>query len=168
MKSLTHKTFQTFRTLLGSKFTAYLSHANTPSTTSKRPKRLLHVKLPCFVTVGQVVITDQREKILLLDYVNTVSDCRAFEAVEVNQTVSWIRPIQTVNAVSKMKETTGSLTLSPLHVTFDETESLNIEGKQVGQFQFMTGQEVMVGDLVDGKLISNIRKILGVKFVTAK
>lgn len=168
MKKLTHKTFQEFRTLTGSKFMACISHATLPSTTSKRPKRLVHAKLPCFVTIGQVVVTDQKEKVLLLDYVNTIPDCRAFEAAEVNQTVTWTRPIRTQNSVSKMVETTGQTNLGNLYITFDQTEDLVVEHKHVDQFQFLTGQDVRVGDLVDGKLVSNIKLVLGVNFVTAK
>lgn len=168
MRKHSNRTFQEFKELAGSKFFASLTGPNTYISTSKYPKRLLHVQEPSPVTAGAIVRSPQGAKVMLFEFVSMVSGCTSYVAAHVNEQVTWTRPVYGVHPVSKIEVQVGTTDLGTLWTCVDQIEDLMIEHKYVDQFSFYTGKDVRIGDKVGGRKVMNIRETMGVKFVTAK
>lgn len=168
MKKLTNRNFQEFRTSNGSKFYACLTPPNSYVSTSKYPKRILQVQEPSPVSEGSVVDTPFGTSVLLMEFVSMINGCKSFVAAHVNDALTWVRPVLTQDPVSKQYKETSTTNMGTIYTSVDQIEDLMIEHKRVDQYTFYTGQDVHLGDRVDGKLVINIRETLGVKFVTTK
>lgn len=168
MRKHTNRTFQEFRVVGGSKFFASLTGPNTYISTSKFPKRLLHVQNPSPVSAGMIVRSPQGAKVMLMEFVSMINGCTSYVAAHVNSEQSWTRPVMSQHPVSKIMIETGSTNMGLVSTCVDQIEDLMIEHKYVDQFTFYTGQAVQIGDKVGGKKVMNIRETMGVKFVTAK
>lgn len=168
MRTLTDRTFEIFRRTDGTKFNGSLTAPNTYISTSKFPKRILHVQVPCVIKIGDVIKTPSGDRVLLLEFVSMIGGCKSFVAAHVNASYTWSRPIMQVNEVSRQQELVGYLPMGVIQTSQDQLEDLVVEDMHVDQFGFYVGQDVKVGDKINGRKVTNVRAALGVKYVTTK
>lgn len=168
MKTPTNRLFQEFRLLNGSKFHGQLTEAATYISTSKSPKRMFIAKTPTIVQVGDVISTPYGSEVLLMHYPKSTTYSEHFIAVHVNDSVSWKRPVKIIDPVAKVMRDAGETDMGLLHLTLEQMEDVSIEKMHVSAFSFYTGQDVQLDDIVDGKIVSHIRQVFGVKFVSTK
>lgn len=166
---LTHHTYSVFMTLGGSKFHGYLTNAPLSQTKNSYPKRIMMVRTPNVVSVGDVVVSYRGEKMVLMDHPNHSEQNESFQVAHVSQEYSWKRPIRTTDPVSKMLTDTGSFeNLGLVYASMNLGEEVTVEGLVLDQYNFITGQDVRVKDIVGGKMVESVKNILGVKLVNVK
>lgn len=168
MKPPTNRLFEIFRRLDGSKFYAQMTENSTYISTSKSPKKLLVVQSPSIVEIGDVVKTHTGAKIILLRYPKSNKWSNLYIAADVDGEYLWERRVKEIDSVAKIERDVGFVELGILFITIDQMEDLQVDQMTTSTWSFYTGQDVQIGDLVDGKQVSHIKEVLGVKFVTTK
>lgn len=168
MRVLTNRLFQVFRRLDGSKFHAYLTQPPLSQTKNKLLKRVLMVKQPSFVVEGDVVIAPNGQKMILMLQPDNFESLNSFQVAHVTESYIWERPRKILDPVAQVYRGNGLTPMGQIYTSIEHMDDLSLEQMVVHQYQFLTGQDVQPGDLVDGKQVQTTRKILGVNLVELK
>jgi hypothetical protein len=159
--------FKVFTRIDGAKFQGHLTASTAAGTAEKPPYRVLHVRTPTFVRVGDVIRSMGGEYIILMEQPDNFSWAITFKAAYVNEIVSWTRTIKIEDPVARVTRDAMTQDLGSLYVNFTNPEELNLSGVIEPGYRFITGQAVQVGDKVGDKVIKRIVEALGVKIVYA-
>lgn len=165
MRPLTDKLFSTYRVLGGGAVRGLLSEV--PSTgTEPTHFRTLLVRKPSPVKIGNVLFGPGGNGLLLLEHPSDFWWAVTFKVLFISRKVSWKRPVKVIDPVSKMKKDNGYQDMGLLYLNFDTGKKINGDLDAV-KYQFYTGQDVRVDDVVGGRNVKRIVDSYGVKLVEA-
>ncbi len=156
-----------FTRIDGVKFNGILKPANEGATNVRSTYRVLFVNNPCFLQAGDVIKVDGQFIILML-HPNDGPDATSFKAVYVQQILSWERKFPQIDSVTGVaKDYTDFIPMGPLYANFDLPENVPSGVLTDTKYRFITGQNIEVGDRVDGKVVKTIYDTLGVHLAFA-
>lgn len=165
MRPLTNHLFTTFRRLDGARFLGHLTTLAAAPTKDQMPYRVLVVKSPRIASVGAVVQTAGGRKILLLETAPDFDWAEAYRAAYVSREYSWKRRVVVTDPVSKVKRDNGLADMGPIFAYFEKPEAILFQGTSETKYRFLTGQDVMSGDIIDGRNVKRVYETMGVKAV---
>lgn len=165
MRRLNNRLFESFRRLDGARFLANLAPLAEAPTKDQLPYRKLMVKSPGIARVGIVVVDPGGRKILLLETAPDLAWAEAYRAAYVSQEYPWKRRITVVDPVSKVKRDAGMADMGLIYAYFEKPESIMFEGAAQTKYRFLTGQDVISGDVIDGRNVKRVYEAMGVKVV---
>lgn len=153
-----------FKRLDGAKFRAILASANDGATNDRTTFRVIFVKNPCFVSAGDVIKGDGGQTFILMEHPNDTPLETNFKAAYVERPVQWRRKFKQNDSVTGVPKDAGNwVNMGPLYVNFDMPENAPVEALSDTRYRFLSGQGVLVGDEVDGKIVKLLYSLLGVK-----
>lgn len=169
MPELSNILFQQMRRIDGSKFMGHLTASAGVNTKERAPYRILHVKLPTFIVVGNTVFTYHGEVVILMEHPNDFAWARSFKAAYARRLVTWKRPIKTVEPITGLESTNPSSmqNLGPIYVNMDTPQDLDLQGVTDLNYRFITGQDVQAGDQVGEWKVEKVAHVLGVQVAYA-
>lgn len=168
MRKLTTKHFPVFTRVDGVKIRAFLATAALGNSQAQKvPYRMLVVRAPIIVEVGDLINTDNGEKILLLDHPSDNSWTRNFKAAYARTAFSWKRPMTVEDPVTGFKREGVPVDMGLLYVNFDTPIEETTLTMSETEYRFLTGEDVRVRDIVDGKIVEKVNRVLGVNLVYA-
>lgn len=165
MRPLTNKLFKTFKRLDGAHFLASLSTLAAAPTKDQIPYRVLAVKTKGIVKIGDVVSAPGGRKILLLETPPDFEWAEAYRAAYVSREYTWKRRVVKTNPVSGVKEDDGFADMGPIYAYFEKPEALMFEGATETKYRFLTGQDVIAGDVIDGRNVKRVYGSMGINVV---
>lgn len=118
---------------------------------------------------GQVIQTRADERYLVADHSRTV-DYITYHLFETDRQITWERETFRVNPVSKQKQSLGRqpVQASPIWVMWErarrEFMDLNVRIAQE-TYLLATGENIQLGDFLDGKVVKRVSNALGIKVV---
>lgn len=133
------------------------------------PKTTLRVLSNSIVKLGDVIKTRAGERYLVANHSRTV-DYITYHLFETDRAVSWEREAFNVNPVSKQRQSLGRqpVQAAPIWVMWErarrEFMDLNIRIAQE-TYLLATGEDIQLGDFLDGKLVKRVSNALGIKVV---
>ena len=165
MRPLTNHLFSVFRRLDGAKFLAYLTTLADAPTKDQTPYRTLVVKSPGIASVGAIVQTTGGNKILLLETAPDFEWAESYRAAFVSREYSWKRRVVVIDPVSKVSRDNGLVDMGPIYAYFEKPEAIMFQGTSETKYRFLTGQDVLSGDIIDGRNVKRVFATMGVKAV---
>lgn len=159
--------FKTLRRIDGACFNGHLTTSGLVNSKEKAPYRVLHVRKPTFIQVGNTIRTLGGEHIILMEHPDDFEWATTFKAAYAKDLLTWTRPTKVVDAVAHVLRDTGYQSMGALYANFDTPEELKMEKRSETEYRFITGQPVLVDDKVGGKLVKRVVESLGVKIVYA-
>lgn len=161
---LTPQLFERFKRIDGAGFKAILTSATDGGSTVNSSFRILYVRKPNFVKVGDVVLSHGGENLILMEFPDDSKELTAFKVAYASKIVSWERQITLIDPVSGVPKGNGWADMGPLYLNFDMPDEAPVGTLNDTRYRFITGQEVKVGDRIEGKrIIKTIFEVLGVK-----
>lgn len=164
----TDRLYDVFTRLDGCKVRALLTAAANASTKDKPPYRVLLVRKPIRVSVGDVLRTKGGELLLLLEHPTTLEWTKNFKVQHISGGYDWRRPLKITDPVTKMPRDNGLIDMGRVYCTFDTPEDIKLDKMLETRYRFLTGQDVRIDDLVDGRIVKRVVEVLGVKLVFAE
>lgn len=159
---------QVFVRLDGAKFYGILKAANEGATNVRATYRILFVKNPALVIAGDVVKANGQLIILML-HPNDSQHETSFKAAYVQDIATWERKFKQTDNVSGVPNSPGSFVpMGNLYINFDMPEEVNAGVLTDTRYRFITGQNILVGDKVNGRVVKTIYELLGVKLAFAE
>lgn len=157
-----------FRRIDGAKFNAILKPANDGATNDRTTFRILFVKNPTFIRVGDVVKSDGGQTLILMQHPNDSAEETSFKVAYVESPTTWRRKFKTTDGVTGVvKEQPNWIDLGLIYINFDTPEDMPVGALNDTRYRFLTGQNVLIGDEVNGKVVKTIYNMLGVKLCFA-
>lgn len=163
----TNRLYDLFTRIDGCKANALLTTASNASTKDKVPYRILLVRKPCRFKIGDVIRTPGGELLLLLEHPNDLTWTENFKAQSITGVYEWQRPQKILHPVAKVLQDNGNQDMGMVYCTFDTPEDVSLDKMLDTKYRFLTGQDVKVDDVVDGKIVKKVVQVLGVKLVYA-
>lgn len=163
----TNRLYDVFTRIDGCKANALLTTASNASTKDKAPYRVLLVRKPCRFKVGDVIRTNGGEKLLLLEHPNDLNWTENFKVQTITKVYEWLRPVKLIDPVAKVKRDNGTQDMGLVYCTFETPEDISLDKMLDTKYRFLTGQDVRVDDLIDGKIVKKVVEVLGVNLVHA-
>lgn len=157
--------FKSFIRIDGARFLGHLTNSATVSTLDRPVYRVLHVRRPHFLVVGDIIRAMTGEWIILMDHPDFFDWAETFKVSYVTEILPWTRPTRVDDPVARVARNVVDESMGDLYVNFDTPEELKVEGLNETGYRFITGQAVKVGDHVGDKTIKRIVPIHGVKAV---
>lgn len=168
MRRLSNRLFEVYRRIDGVKFHGYLTRPPMSQTKNKLPKRILMVKLPSTVRVGDVVVSPNGSKMILMQHPDHTVGMNMFQVAAVTQEYTWERPVKIMDPVARVLRDNGYQNLGTIYGSMEHLDDLSMEQMIIHQYQILTGQPVQPDDRIGGKIVENIRVVLGVNLVELK
>jgi hypothetical protein len=163
MRKNTDRLSKPFKRLDGAKFKAILTPAGVGTTNDNAAFRILFVREPSFVGVGDVVKTYKGEKIILMQHPDDSEYVTSFKAAFVAKVETWWRTPKIKDPVSGAMKDGVPTNMGPLYINFDMPVDMPVGVMSDVRYRFITGQAVMLGDKVGGKVVKTLYDVLGVK-----
>lgn len=169
MKPLTEKLFSTYSRIDGMRVTAFVTTAALGnSQVQKTPYRMMVVRNPCLVKLGDVMNAENDEKILLMEHPSDNAWSTNFKAAYVRIAFPWTRPTQIKDPVTGFpRDQTVWQNMGPIYANFDTPIEETTLGMTETEYRFLTGQDVHVRDKVGPKIVTKVTQVLGVNLVYA-
>lgn len=167
MSPLTNNLFRTMTRLDGCKIRAFLT---TPIGFKKDDmyNRVLVVRRPVLVVLGDIVITPGGVKVLLTYFPDDDEWRASFRANVVNAEYAWERTIKSLDPVAKVMRDFQNVPMGTIYAYFDTPGDTKIGLMHDTKYSFYTGQDVIEGDIVGGKIVKKVVDHLGVKLVNVE
>lgn len=166
---ITPATFsQVFMTASGSKFRGLLQHADKESFREALPARRFLLCAPnVAVHAGERVYTYIGQRFVLASHAH-YDQAVVFKAFEVEQELSWYRRVKEIDPVTGLERDYGHQDMGMIWVSFEPiSRYTNMSVSQPG-YEFVTGQAVESGDLVDGRKVRIVENRLGIRICTCE
>lgn len=163
MPRLSNRLFKEFRTLTGARFYGFLSATAAAPTKDQMPYRTLAVKSTGIIRPGDVVQAPGGDKLLVLEYSNDRDWSESYRAAYVSDELTWQRRSVTTDPVSRVKRDTGLMDMGVLYGYTERPEAVAFEGSNLTKYRLLTGADVHPGDIIDGKTVKRVYKVMGVK-----
>ncbi len=163
MRKLSERLAETFKRIDGLKFKGILTIVSDNAGKERLEYRILLVRKPCLITIGDIVYTNNGEMILLMEHPDSTPYEVNFKAAYIAKAVSWKRKGVMKDAVSGAKRDTYPVDLGPLYINLDMPQDIPLSTMSEIRYRFLTGQDVRIGDVVDGKTVKTLHDVLGVK-----
>jgi hypothetical protein len=106
--------------------------------------------------------------LLLMETTQGMLDMKSFRAAQVSNTYTWTRMVKTMDPVAKVMRDNAPSDLGLVHAYFENPTEIALEKLVENRYQFYTGEDVQVGDVVGGKSVKKVSQVLGVKLVFAE
>lgn len=168
MKRLTQRLFQEFKRVDGLLVLGFIATAEMGnSQTQKTPFRLFVTRNPTLVNIGDVIITQYDEKIILLEHPANNEFEQNFKAAFTRTAFDWVRPIVLKDPVTGFERDTVDAPMGKVYANFDtplEDRTLTLSETE---YRFLTGSAVQPRDKVGGKIVKRVEQVLGVNLVYA-
>lgn len=165
MRPLNNSLFQTFRRLDGARFLANLSTLADAPTKDQIPYRVLLVKTKGIVKAGDVVFGEGNRKILLMENAPDFAWGETYRAAYVSREYSWKRRVLVKNPVSLVMEDAGLMDMGTIYAYFEKPSVVMFEQNPETKYRFLTGQDVMATDIIDGRNVKRVFETMGVKAI---
>lgn len=157
---------ETFRTQSGSKFRGEFGDPNASPRTRKEVQNLPHRSL---VTDRKAVakegdlVTAYGAQFLLLGQ-HTLGETKRFLAIEINARVSWIRMVDEIDPVTKMKRGDREVVMNEaLPVALEPQRLLEEVNFSQSQYRLFTAEDVQAGDVLKGMRVIRIEDLMGIR-----
>ncbi len=164
MNPISEKLFLPYRTLRGIRFKGQVSTSRM-SVAGQEAYRVMLVRTPCLVKNGDVVFGTDGSMMILMDNPSAFTWARNFKIAHVNLVATWTRPIKIIDPVAKVKRDNGYADMGRLYINFDAPAVVVFDTLQDTKYRFVTGQDVQLDDMVNGKIVKRIVNSFGVKLV---
>lgn len=165
MRPLTNRLFHKFSRLDGAAFSAHLTTLAEAPTKDQVPYRTLVVKSPGIASVGAIVTTPGGRKMLLLETPPNFEWAEAYRAAYVSKEYAWKRRVVVTDPVSRVDRDAGFSSMGMIYAYFEKPEVILFEGSKETKYRFLTGQDVLAGDVIDGRNVKRVYETMGVKAV---
>lgn len=165
MPELTDALFEVMKRVDGAKFNGHLTSSSSVNTKEKAPYRVLHARRPSFLKAGDTIITRGAEVVILMDHPDDFDWAVSFKAVYALNKLAWSRTTKIIDPVSHAEKNGPPVNLGTLYANFDTAEEYSVFGFSDTGYRFITGQNVLVGDIVGGYTVKRVVESLGVKLV---
>lgn len=153
MKRLSNRIYNLYSTLSGNRFWAVYSDVG----------QTLTVKNPSIPKVGEIIKDAQGNKSLLLFYPQSGNDLVQFKVSPVTEELIWIRHTKTTDPVSRLPKEGAPTTMGTVYCSLtNPTEEETAQFIDI-RYQFLTGQDIQVGDTVGKYTIKKVVDVQGVK-----
>lgn len=162
MQKLSVALTERFRRVDGWRFRAILTPPPNAETNTHSNYRIMYVRNPSILHVGDVVKSHGGEFILLMEHPNENPNHDSFKAAYA-KLGTWSRLVTVIDPVSKVPKKAIEVDQGPIYLNFDVPENLPAGVLNDVRYRFMTGQNVQLGDKINGKSIKVIYDVLGVK-----
>lgn len=166
--SISPKLLSVFHRADNCKIQGFLSTPPVGANTAVLQFRLLQVPFPCLLNLGDVVWTKDQVKLLLMETTQSLPGARTFKAAQVTEQYMWSRSTKVKDPVSKVMRDTGIEHLGIVHAYFENPTEIKLETLAENKYNFYTGEDVRVGDIVGGKSVKRVAEVAGVKLVFAE
>lgn len=163
MRKLSGQLTQLFKRIDGAVFNATLAAGTDNVRNILTDYRLMFVRKPTYISTGNIVRGFGGEYLILMDHPDDSEYEVSFKVAPVARTVAWSRMTKAVDPVSHALKDTTPVDMGLLYVNFDMPKEVTIAQMQDTRYRFIAGQDVQVGDLVDGKHVKVVTTVLGVK-----
>lgn len=161
---ITPKLFDKFRRIDGSVFNALLPAAQDGGQSTTPSFRVLYVKKPTFLKVGDIVKSYGGEFLILMEFPDDSEDLAAFKVAYASKIFTWERQITVLHPVSKVPMGTTWVDQGKLYANFDMPAEAPVGTLNDTRYRFLTGQDVRLNDRLSGnKYVKTIYEVLGVK-----
>lgn len=157
--------FSSFFRLDGARVLAYLTPLADAPTKEQVPYRRLVVKSRGIVVAGDVLKGPGAHKILLLETAPDFDWAESYRAAYVSREYTWKRRVVMTDPVSKVKRDASLADLGTVFAHFEKPEMVTFQGNKETKYRFLTGQDVAVGDLIEGYRVVRVYDAMGVKAV---
>lgn len=168
MKRLTQRLYQEYTRVDGLRVMGFIATAALGnSQVQKVPFRLFVVRNPTLVNIGDVIMTQYDEKIILLEHPSDNEFEQNFKAAFTRTAFDWVRPMVLKDPVTGFEKDTVDVPMGKIYANFDtplEDRTLTMSDTE---YRFLTGSDVKVRDKVGGKLVQRVERVLGVNLVYA-
>jgi hypothetical protein len=165
MRATSNRLFEVFRRLDGARFMALLGPLAEAPTKDQMPYRKLMVKSPGIASIGAIVVDPGGRKILLLETAPDFAWAEAYRVAYVSHQYAWKRRVVVTDPVSKVKRDTGLSDMGLIYAYFEKPEAIMFQGTSETKYRFLTGQDVVSGDIIDGRNVKRVYDVMGVKAV---
>lgn len=163
------KLLSTFTKNGGGRFRGFLTTPAPAATNGTLSVRTMHIPRPCNVVgLGDVILDGQGNKLLLMDSPQGLVNTKSFRVVVVSQEYQWQRNEKTQDPVSGMERDLGLQDMGVVYAYFEHPTDTTLYGLKETKYRFYTGQDVQEGDIVGGKRVKQVSRILGVNLVIAE
>lgn len=162
-RTLPSKFSKLFRTTTGAKFWGELTFADEEGETRfLTARRFLTVARKSTATAGSVVIAQTGERFLLGEHVQ-YDDITTFKAYVVDKQVIWTRSTKQKDRATGLEKDGIPDPMGTLWVSLEAINQTTDFQISSDVLRFATGQDVQLGDLIDGKRITRIIRQIGLK-----
>ena len=164
MKPISDKLFLTMTRLDGLKFKGFIT---TPFGFKEEDMyhRVLNVRKPALVGLGDVVNGPGNSKILLMEYPNEDEWYVNFRAAYVNAEYTWERTVKSLDPVARVMRDFQNVPMGTIHAYLDKPRDVKTGTMLDTRYSFYTGEEVIEGDLIGGKIVKKVVESMGVKLI---
>lgn len=168
MRELTNKLYKPYTRLTGQgRFLGFLTSTPSPNQNGKdrAPVRVLTFKKPCQLRVGDVVQSPGGSMELLMEHTDDLDWGQSFVAAHVNEALKWERMVKVIDPVSHMPKDVGLKTIGKIYATIDNGQMEKVGQMMDVSYRFLTGQRVVIGDVVGGRTVKQIVMSRGISIV---
>lgn len=138
------------------------------------PQRYIRTTITAPVGIRDVMLTTDGRFYLLASYDDNdtmLLQAKAFRLFEVNQTISWARPVSVADAVTGLNKSNGTTSMGTLRCSLDHPTVIESGVARVVQqnWRVVTAEMLQLGDIVmDTFRITQVTERLGVTFAEAQ
>lgn len=156
------------RTAAGHKFRGEFGSPNAYPRPRKEIQNLPHRALVTSrnsVAQSGDLVEHHGQKYLLAGQ-HVLEGTKRFLAVEVNATVTWVRKVEGIDPVTRMKVDGQPTTLDDaLPVSIEPGRMLEEKGFEQTQYRFLTAAEIIPGDIINDMTVLRVMDLFGLKMV---
>ncbi len=163
MRRLSDRLAQIFKRIDGAMFKAIMSTVIDGAGNDDTFFRILRVRNPAFVKVGDIVHTYGNEHIILMSHPDDSENTSNFKVAYAEVVGPWLRMLKTTDLVTGVPKDGPWLTMGVLYLNFDSPKEIPMAALSDTRYRFITGQDVKVGDKIGTRVVKTIYDVLGVK-----
>ena len=127
--------------------------------------RVLYVRRPSLVGLGDVVHGPGRSKVLLMEYPNEAEWYVNFRVAYVNAEYTWERTVKYLDPVARVERDFQNTPMGTIYAYLDKPKDTKIGTMHDTRYSFYTGSAVIEGDLIGGKIVKKVIGSMGVNLV---